>query len=233
MINNQENKKILDITFAAVSVIIILLLAFLFYYYAMKSESVVGDNYTAALGFAQSFPQTVELKRTTIDYFQVSGDISGNAMSGTCKSASVSQPYRTDAFRCIVGNSIYDPCFATVDKNIAWCQINPEKEDYFLIKTTEPLPEIKIAEQIPANWAWFLKLEDGIYCSPFTGTRPVVEGKIAYYGCQSQSADENIVLVGDLTAGEIWTAQEVVFERTESVWKIKSSGQVNVAVVWK
>jgi hypothetical protein len=137
----------------------------------------------------------------------------------------------------MVDNSIYDPCFSIGVKEFVFCQMNPLVEDSFLIESTKDLPEVKVTTENQNNWAWFVKLEDGIYCSPFTGTRPFFgeneNAQIAYYGCNSQNKDEQIVLLGDLMRSNIWTAKKAIIVKDGENWVIKSIDNAQIDTVWQ
>ena len=96
------------------------------------------------------------------------------------------------------------------------------------------MPEVFLPEIIQNNWAWFVKLRDGTYCSPFTGTRPFFGGdKIAYYGCESNIENEQVILIGDLTKGDIWTANKAVLIKEKDNWAIKFLEQIKIDSVWQ
>lgn len=93
---------------------------------------------------------------------------------------------RPDAWRCMIGNEIQDPCFGTTQENIVVCGVNPEKNDLgFALRLTKPLPKLAkaVAQQNINSKAWFIKLIDGTTCSPFTGTLPQVNGEPILYSC--------------------------------------------------
>src|SRR5579871_3574392 len=45
--------------------------------------------------------------------------------SGSCWTNSIAASYRTDAWRCTIGNSIQDPCFAIASSTNLLCGVNP------------------------------------------------------------------------------------------------------------
>jgi flagellar basal body-associated protein FliL len=182
MEDNKKDDSVVTIIITVFAVIIIIVLAFLFYYYAEKSRSL-GAAELASLSGYQAQPLTDTSNFTKVISFQPSEILPSTIMSGNCWTNSIAQPYRKDAFRCMVENSIYDPCFTTNQEGFVFCQMNPLKAESFLIKLTEALPVVEIPDEKQNNWAWFVKLKDGTYCSPYTGTRPFVDDKIAYYGC--------------------------------------------------
>ena len=169
----MEIKKII----IAVAIIIILILAFLFYLFTVKSVPLPEMPVQKALP-------------TKLVKFAVPADLPSTQKAGECFASSIAQPFREDAFRCMVVNEIYDPCFKVPEGDFVYCQSNPIDFDSFLIKLTKKLPAPEAPQQKQTNWAWFLKLEDGTVCSPFTGTRPFFgqgeSAQVAYYGCQSK-----------------------------------------------
>ncbi|MCX6758490.1 MAG: hypothetical protein NTX14_02180, partial [Candidatus Nealsonbacteria bacterium] len=62
---------------------------------------------------------------------------------------------------------------------------------------------------------------------------PVLDGKTAAFGCVSTNSAENIVLLGDLKIGKIWTATKAVFTIEDGKPVIKSNKEVNVREVWQ
>lgn len=236
MAEDQKNYSILTIIITAIVVIIILLLAFLFYYFSTRPVPVVSEEPAAATPVKESeAPQVVP---TNVINFISPETLPTEKKSGYCWVNSIAQPYRQDAWRCMVGNEIYDPCFETADKSVVFCQMNPLDSESFLIKLTKPLPEPDVPDTVQTNWAWFLELEDGTYCSPFTGTRPFFGNPpnvlVAYYGCKSDDKNEQIVLMDDLTIdGTVWTANKTILTKSGASWVIKSSEQVKVKTVWQ
>jgi len=231
MDNKEKDKSVMDIVITVLAVIIIFVLAFLFYYYAIKMESVSDAGNLA--GLSAPLQKQPETRATEVIDFQVPSVLPDDSVEGKCFASSVAQPYRNDAFRCLVKNSIYDPCFATAQEGIVFCQTNPFEGNAFLIKLTEKLPAIENLQNSGENWGWFVELSDGTYCSPFTGTRPVVDDNIAFYGCQSDDSSKIIVLFGDLISGTTWRANKAVLTRSDSSWQIDSVEAVNIDSVWK
>lgn len=227
----EIKKNYYSATVAVVAIIIIIILAVLLYYFTAKEVSLTSTN----LASVSNLPQQVE--PTKVVEFGPSEILPTEIKSGHCFTNSIAEPYRQDAFRCSVGNLIYDPCFKTKEENFVFCQPNPLMPSAFLIKLEKPLPQVSVPAEIQNNWAWFVKLKNGIYCSPFTGTRPFFESEqgvlIAYYACNSENSDQQIVLMGNLTVGKVWIANKAVLEKSDENWIIKSTEKVEVETVWK
>jgi hypothetical protein len=247
---NEENNNysISTIIITTLSVIIIIFLSVLFYYFAIKSEAISGsieeirtvvynkNNQVASANLASqpTTENTVDTSNfTKVISFEAPEPLPIATKTGNCWVNSIAQPFREDAWRCMVGNSIYDPCFSTNQDGVVFCQMNPLKITSFIINLTEPLPTAKVPAEKQDNWAWFIKLKDGTYCSPFTGTRLPVGTDIAYYGCNSNFKSEQVVLVGDLRDGDIWKATKAVLVQNNQKWTVKTSEEVDVETVWQ
>jgi len=237
MKDNNSIDLIITVIITVAATIIIVALAFLFYYYAIKSSSIAKTELTSdaivnsIASASSSTPDTSNF--TKIISFKAPDTLPETVEVGKCWTNSISQPYREDAFRCMIESSIYDPCFTTNKEGFVFCQMNPLKEDSFLIKLTESLPKLEIPAEKQDNWAWFIKLKDGTYCSPFTGTRMFVGEDIAYYGCNSATKGETVVLIGDLKAGDIWTADKATLVKSGQTWTTKSLENVEIDSVWQ
>jgi hypothetical protein len=161
--------------------------------------------------------------------------------SGSCWTNSIAAPFRADAWRCTVGNSISDPCFQIPNSTSSLlCNVNPTVTDAtstFVLKLTKPLPAPDIPPGLPAaNWAWLVQLADGTLCTPFTGTLPITAtGDAANYGCAPGPLGTDILIFNGLnTSSSAWTAEiGTIVETTSSLPTIASSSTVPVATVWQ
>jgi hypothetical protein len=232
-----ENKNdFYDIAVVVITVVVIIALAFFLYYFSSKNSSLVKTETASVSGTLSNFSE--KNNATNVIFFKPSEILPANIKIGHCFIGSVAEPFRQDAFRCMVQNEIYDPCFKTLKDGFVFCQTNPLVPEAFLIKLTKSLPLIQEVQNEQNNWAWFLKLKDGAYCSPFTGTRPIFEEKqIAYYGCNPSdnlpAGEKQVVLMGDLITGNVWTANKAILEKDGQNWKIKSLEKVEIDTVWR
>lgn len=162
--------------------------------------------------------------------------------SGSCWTNSIAAPFRADAWRCMVGNSISDPCFeVTGSTSTLLCNVNPTEPgstSTFALALTKPLPapEVPPAGSAPSNWAWLIQLADGTLCTPFTGTLPITAtGQAANYGCAPGPLGNDIMIFGDLnSSSSVWTATVgTIAETTSSLPTIVSSTTVPVETVWQ
>ena len=222
-----ENPKIsiVSIIVFILAVIAISGIMALAYYYVMKFSPPPVINPISGVG---KTPETVVPRTapTTVINFVVPKDLPKAIESGNCFASSVADPYRKDAFRCMVKNTIYDPCF-TSQKGFVFCQVNPTQEA-FLIKLTKALPK-PTTLAAKDNWAWYIKLDDGTFCSPFTGTLPPLQGEeMAKYNCSNGD-----VLVGELSKGTVWTAKQAKLSMGSNGATIASSKKVYIDTVWQ
>ena len=147
-------------------------------------------------------------------------------VSGSCFVSSLAAT-RADAFRCIAGNLIYDPCFTIPGNTSAViCVRNPlDASSFVQMDLTKPLPA---PEPVPAQQRpWFLQLADGTVCNFFTGATGGINGERLNYGC-SDGWD----VVGLPHQDRIWTVDEVLLPRF-SLSPVLSSAKVQVQTAWQ
>lgn len=163
-------------------------------------------------------------------------------MSGSCWTNSIAAPFRPDAWRCMVGNNISDPCFQiSGSTDTLLCNINPtvlDSTSTFVLKLTQPLPAPQVPHGAPpSNWAWLVQLANGTLCTPFTGiTLPVTaSGEAANYGCAPGPLGDNVMIFGGLDASSsAWTAEIGTLSETKSgLPTLSSSSTVPVETVWQ
>ena len=161
--------------------------------------------------------------------------------SGSCWTNSIAAPFRADAWRCTVGNSISDPCFQIANSTgTLLCNINPtvlNSTSTFVLKLNKPLPAPDVPSGVPpANWAWLVQLADGTLCTPFTGTLPITAtGDAAIYGCAPGPLGTDVLIFNGLnTSSSAWTAEiGTIAETTSSLPRLVSSSTVPVATGWQ
>jgi hypothetical protein len=107
------------------------------------------------------------------------------AAAGKCWTTS-SSTGRSDAFRCIVGNLIYDPCFApsTGLAGFVLCPLSPLRS-VLRIKLTDRLPATtRSGSGDPMHGLpWTVRLGDGKWCRFINGVTGLVAGMRINYGC--------------------------------------------------
>lgn len=83
--------------------------------------------------------------------------------SGYCWTASIASQ-RSDAYRCMVGNAIHDPCFELSAQSVA-CPLDAAANSGLVVALNKPLPPA------PSNAnAWQMQLASGATCGIGTGT---------------------------------------------------------------
>jgi hypothetical protein len=161
--------------------------------------------------------------------------------SGSCWTNSIAASFRSDAWRCTIGNSISDPCFQIQGSTSSLlCNLNPtviDSTSTFVLKLTKPLPTPEVSpSNPPSNWAWLVQLADGTLCTPFTGTLPITAtGEAANYGCAPGPLGDNLLIFDGLnSSGSTWTAEVgTISQTTSSLPTISSSSTVPVETVWQ
>ncbi len=134
---------------------------------------------------------------------------SGDVREGSCWTESIAVG-RSGAWRCMVRNSIRDPCF-TIPENpgALVCGANPAlKRDGFVLKLTKPLPRSSRADRKAEPWVF--RLADNSICEAMTGTLSPVNGEPARWSCSIHIRDQirPAGLVTKLTPGKIWIADK-------------------------
>jgi len=159
--------------------------------------------------------------------------------NGSCFANSIAAPYRSDAWRCTVGNAISDPCFQISGSKNLLCGMNPAEGPYatstFVLHLMKALPPVFVPSATPANWAWAIQLADGTYCTPFTGTRPfTASGTVGYYACNSPNPYESMIF-GDLNASSsAWLAEVGSLAiHTSSLPTLQYSEIVPISTAWQ
>ncbi|MGO9533232.1 MAG: hypothetical protein ACLP2X_08150 [Syntrophobacteraceae bacterium] len=154
--------------------------------------------------------------------------------AGKCWTSSIAAP-RPDAWRCMIENEIFDPCFASTDRNLVICNPNPPKGyPGFRLRLTEPLPRSEIPAQSVYEGGWLVELADGTLCRPATGARFEVKGKVATYYCDSWQKGKDIVLLDGLNTGTpLWMAEKATIVQGPRGPNYLSSHKIAVKTVWQ
>jgi hypothetical protein len=144
--------------------------------------------------------------------------------SGQCFSTAVASAARPDAWRCMIGNAIHDPCFQNImgDPNQLACPEVPWNTNVTLLTLTSQLPteqrkEMALKDTLP----WALELANGQRCTLFTGATAPIAGMRINYGCPG-----GFIVVGDI-------------DRSQPLWRAFSQGEkslsldlTDIAVAW-
>ncbi len=146
-------------------------------------------------------------------------------VSGNCFVSSLAAT-RADAFRCMAGNEIMDPCFTVPENSSAViCVRNPLDPSTFVqMNLTQPLPAIEPV--LPLSHPWFLELADGTVCNFLTGATGAVNGQRINYGCS-----DGLDVVGFPAPGTVQTVQEVRLAPLSTT--VLKTFTVDVSTVWQ
>jgi hypothetical protein len=154
---------------------------------------------------------------------------SGPEQQGYCWTSSLAVA-RDDAWRCMVGNEIFDPCFAVGPDKTIVCDADPATNKAgFVLKLTKPLPTPNVPAQAKQSYqGWLVRLSDGTICSYATGATTGVNGERLNYLCSDKSG-----LLGNLHPGQVWTADKVIIEVGPNGPTLKQSQTVTIRTVWQ
>lgn len=147
---------------------------------------------TFLCGIAVALSSTTALAQMTpgvtkVVHYAASSMIATKHVSGHCWTSSIASR-RSDAFRCMTGNEIYDPCFKIGAKSVA-CPDEAALNTGILMNLTQPLPPAQSPP--PSPQAWAMVLESGAHCSRATGT---VDPGYPYYcsGVRGQCSEPDL-----------------------------------------
>jgi hypothetical protein len=195
------------------------------------------ELYTACISKLLGVRQDEEeqLKTEVIRYFP---KIPSKKKSGHCWIESVVAAERPGAWRCTVGNRIYDPCFDTPTDfaiggaNRIVCNSYPYNESgAFILSLTEPLPQIDPNEDVRTKepQAWLVELLDGRFCHFSSGATSVFYGERVNYFCEEDAQDRTTVLLGYPTRGKLWKAYSSI---TDEGGKVLGNEEVGIKRAW-
>jgi len=183
----------------------------------------------------------------------------GPSREGFCWGHSIALP-RAGAWRCMIDNSIEDPCFARPDLfDAVICGANPATSDTgFLLKLTRPLPTQGSSPRGASPWIVELAIGQGqapgpyampppkTFCSRMTGTMAVVDGQPVPFSCwqahvesRPKLGDTQFGLLDDFKPSRIWTVTEVTFAiepkpaPNQPPFKLISKTTVALEKVWE
>jgi hypothetical protein len=117
---------------------------------------------TLVIFAAATTPSTPVTK--VVPYSALSMRVTGHAR-GSCWTSSIAST-RRDAFRCMTGNAIHDPCFTRTPSAVA-CPDDVVHNSGLLLELTKPLPAPGSPE---AAQPWAMVLEGKRACNRATGT---------------------------------------------------------------
>ncbi len=138
------------------------------------------------------------VKATKVIIFHPAGT-KGAPVAGACGMGESLALNRSDAWRCIVGNEIYDPCFSSAaHATSVICDASPKKPYGIEVTLSAPLPtHRKVNDKQP----WILTMGDGATCTFVTGGTFGIGNQRANYYCAL-----NQWIIGAPVPGKVWYA---------------------------
>jgi len=147
---------------------------------------------------------------------------------------------RSDVWRCMIGNEIFDPCYTAQDKTTIVCDAKPDikKPSGFVLKLTKPLPASDVPNG-PSSSASMVELEDGTICDAISGASGATDGvRTERIGYSCRMSSKNIVIFGALITGKVWIAEKgiLVEQKTNNdlpPMRVKNLRKVKIRTVWQ
>lgn len=162
-------------------------------------------------------PADTNQKKTIVTFYQPGHMQVLETKSGSCWTGSIAVQ-RTDAYRCMTGNTILDPCFISGKKTVA-CPTDVLRDRGTVMNLTAPLPSS--ADQAGGDNVWAFELWSGGFCQMGTGT--IIPGYPFYCSappvCSAPKLSSNPSLYAS-TCGEPQRGMTVTSLRVEKVSRI-------------
>ena len=108
-------------------------------------KHVISAVIVVAMAGLAILPAAAKPGATKVVSYSAAG-MKGKAVKGSCWTGSIAST-RSDAFRCMIGNSIMDPCFKVSNK-VVNCPQSLAMNTGVIIKLSKPLPEAN-AQALP------------------------------------------------------------------------------------
>ena len=131
----------------------------------MRTAALVAAATAMLLAAVPAFASVTAAAKTQVVTFNGARMVTTLRAAGNCWTTSIASR-RSDAFRCMVANGIYDPCFRINSRTVA-CPTNVAGNAGVRIALTKPLPRPNLGN---ARDAWFMQLAGGVTCNIGTGT---------------------------------------------------------------
>jgi len=157
---------------------------------------------------------------TKVVNYAASG-MKGKAVKGYCWTSSNAST-RSDAFRCMIGNSIMDPCFKLSAKTVA-CPQNVAANTGVTINLTKPLPQAN-PKSAARPWRFQIAGGSGIMCNAGTGT---VIGNYPYY------CDGNYVCTAPAANAKFPTSYMAQCGTPTGPMSVKHARSMFVMTIWQ
>ena len=195
--------------------------------------------FAGALAMASSRPVNAQSVRATRVTPYVPVVPSAPKRSGSCWTRSIAAPSRADAWRCMLGNEIYDPCFSPKIGGLVVCDVNPVTGGRgFAVRLTKPLPTGEPLFTARLALPWVVQLADGEVCIPLTGTHELIGKESIGYECsrsgEARANGAEVGLIdGSIVPGAVWHARLATFRIPRSGTLTGTVSVVPLAAVWR
>jgi hypothetical protein len=90
----------------------------------------------------------------------------------------------SELYRCLLGNYIYDPCWALAGRSAVACLLVPWSHHVTRLRLTRPLPRSSVGH----GAIWGLRMFSGVRCQFASGTRSWFHGHPINYYCRQRWA---------------------------------------------
>jgi hypothetical protein len=194
----------------------------------VKSSLIALVGAAALAGGLQAVPP----QPTQVVRFHPPATLPERAQSGSCHVPALAAPYRDDAFRCVVDQTTFDPCFAT-KAGQALCGVDPRKP---ATATLVNFPSAGSSASAPVSRtiAWFVELADGSTCQPLVGTGREIEDLVEIYTCRFGPLGDADAVLGEIdTSAAVWTIRKVLINKKAEPPTIKAVTMAAVKAVWQ
>lgn len=121
----------------------------------------------------------------------------GRRSAGYCWTASLATG-AADAYRCMEGNAIHDPCFASSTRASSVACFRDPWHPVTILRLTRPLPRHARAH---GSLPWAIETTDGRRCTFLTGATAPMGGERIDYGC----TDGSFLIGAPLRDKPLWT----------------------------
>ncbi len=106
---------------------------------------------------------------------------------GSCVAGSLADP-RPDAWRCLSGNQLQDPCFSGGGSSVICPEGTPDSRDALRLGLVKPLPRARANPPggSTSGYPWVIET-GGLYCYRAVGAVSVLAGRRVSYECAGAS----------------------------------------------
>jgi hypothetical protein len=183
------------------------------------SSAVSASAAAAVAGSDRS--ETVRTKTHIYEAFTASGKAAihiTKTVHGYCYIGSLAAA-RDDAWRCISGNGLYDPCFSSHKaKGIVLCVFAPWQRSGVEIKLTKRLPKPYAGKPSTSGLPWGIETTAGLKCLFATGGTAAIGHDRANYDCTnnqwlwgspSRKSQPWTIYIAPLTAKKLSTRAKI------------------------